>query len=234
MISLILPIYNDAYNAKINIPRIIRKMNEVREKFNDTYEIIIVEESSDSTQYIIKKFAKENKNIIHIHSDRRLGKGGALKKGITKSRGNKIFFMDIDLSTGMSAVENLIKKLDEYDIVVGSRFHPDSEVLRPHYRSFLGLGLSIIVRLLFGIPVRDTQCGFKGYRKEPIRRILKLVKNNEWFWDIEVFYYAKKFSYGICEIPVAWRYNKLKSYGLFGNIFFYMKSILRFIVEKNG
>jgi len=234
MITLVLPIYNDAYNTKRNMQKIIRKMNDLKRKFNESYEIIVVEESTDSTPEIIKKFVTENKNIRHMHYDKRLGKGGALKRGIMKSRGNKILFMDIDLSTDIASVDKMVEKLDDYDIVAGSRFHPLSRVLRPYYRSCFGFGLSIIVRLLFGIPVKDTQCGFKGYRKEPIRRILRIVKNNEWFWDIEVFYYAKKFSYNICEIPVSWKYNKLKSYGLFGNIFFYMKNILRFTIEKNS
>ncbi len=232
MISLVLPIYNDSENAKRNMPKIISKMEMVEKKRGEPYEIIVVEESTDSTPDVIENFRKRRKQIKHIHSNMRLGKGGALTKGILDSRGDKIIFMDIDMSTDISAVDALLEKLGAYDMVVGSRFSRGSRVLKPLYRSFFSFVLSVLSRILFGIRVSDTQCGFKGFRRKPIMRILKHVRNNEWLWDIEVFYYAKEFSYTVCEIPVIWTYKKLKSYNLADNIFFYAKNMLLFSLHK--
>lgn len=231
MISVILPVYNDEFVLKKNFPIILKKMNEIKKNTNENYEIIIVEESTDNTSLIAKRFAKI-KNVNHIHSDKRLGKGGATEKGILYSRGDKIIFMDIDLSSDISSLPELIERLDEYDIVVGSRFHPGSVVERPFYRSFFGFGLSLLTKILFRIPVKDTQCGFKAFRKNSIRNIIRSVKNKEWFWDIEVLYYAKKSHYKIHEIPVKWRESGKVKYNVFYHIFSHFKNLIALSLQS--
>ncbi|MCX6818903.1 MAG: glycosyltransferase [Candidatus Aenigmarchaeota archaeon] len=188
MISIILPVYNAGKLLKNNMPDIIKKMNEIKKNTNENYEIIIIEESMDNTPIIAKSFTKI-KNIRHIHNDKRLGKGGAIERGILNSRGDKIIFMDIDLSTDLSSLPRLIEGLYEYDIVVGSRFHPGSVAKRPFYRRFLGFGLSLLSRILFRIPVKDTQCGFKAFRKGAIRKIIKEVRNKAWL-NYNVFHHT--------------------------------------------
>ncbi len=223
MISIILPVYNAGELLKNNMPDIIKKMNEIKKNTRENYEIIIIEESTDNTPIIAKRFTKI-KNIRHIHNDKRLGKGGAIERGILSSRGDKIIFMDIDLSTDLSSLPRLIEGLYEYDIVVGSRFHPSSIVKRPFYRRFLGFGLVLLTKSLFKIPVRDTQCGFKAFRKKSIKKIIKFVRDKEWFWDVEILYYAKKYHYKIHEIPINWRHNSQINYNVFHHVFLHFKN----------
>ena len=97
MISIIIPAYNEERILKKNISIILKRIGPI---LHENYEIIIVEEGSDNTSRIAEDLAR-NRKIRHIHSKERLGKGGAIEKGIVHSRGDKIMFMDIlrDLST---------------------------------------------------------------------------------------------------------------------------------------
>ena len=123
MISVILPVYNEEGYVGRNTPLILRELK----KIDKSCEIIIVEESSDNTPAIAENLAKNYKSIRHCHFDKRLGKGKAIENGIKISCGDKIIFMDIDLSVDLSALSTLIKMLDTYDVVIGSRYHRKSK-----------------------------------------------------------------------------------------------------------
>ena len=139
MISIIVPAYNEQALVEKNILLIKKEFDRIKSINGGSYEIIIVEESSDKTPEICRKLARKYKAIKHIHSDLRLGKGGAIEKGIMASKGAKIIFMDVDLSTPLGITEKFIGKMKEFDIVITSRYNPISKVSRSMTRSLAGM-----------------------------------------------------------------------------------------------
>ncbi len=203
MISLILPIYNEAYTLKTNLPKIIKFL----EKLKQRWEILIVEESTDNTPYVADSFSKKYNNIKHIHSKKRLGKGGAVELGAAKSSGDKIVFMDIDLSADTSCIMKVVDELDNNDLVVCSRYNKKSIIDRIPKRLFLSRSYAIITRLLLGVNVSDFQCGLKGFNRK-LFRVFTTIHNKGFFWDTELLFYSNVAKFSIKEVPVIWKENK--------------------------
>ena len=202
MLSIIVPAYNERYLVEKNALLIRKEFDRIRKRTGESYEIILVEESRDKTPEICKNLAKRFKEIRHFHNDARLGKGGAIEKGVSLARGSHIIFMDADLSTPLDISEDFLSRMKKYDIVITSRYNPISRVKRSMTRSLAGKGFSVIARIMFRTKMRDTKCGYKGFRKDVARKIIPLVQNKGWFWDTEFLLYAEKMGYSIFEIPV--------------------------------
>jgi glycosyltransferase involved in cell wall biosynthesis len=207
MISIILPAYNEEVHIRNNIEILVSEMKRLRQAF----EIIIIEESRDKTPEICKKLATKYKNIKHIHFDHRLGKGLAIENGVKYASGDKLIFMDVDLATDLGSMNTMIQSLEDYDIVIGSRYHPMSNTNRTPFRIFLGFSYALILRVLFMQGIRDYQCGFKGFKKSVGNKIIRYTKERGLFWDTEFLFIAGKLGFSIKEIPVSWIEKKGRS-----------------------
>ncbi len=231
MLSIIIPAYNEQLLARKNALLIKKKMDSIRKKYGENYEIVIVEESNDRTPEICQQLAKKYKEIKHIHSNKRLGKGGAIEKAIHASKGEKIIFMDIDLSTSLDITEEVLEKMKKYDIVITSRYSPAATVRRSFARSFAGKSFSVLLRLLFRTSMRDTKCGYKAFRKSLAKKLIPYIGNKGWFWDTEFLIYAEKMGYKICEIPIDWYERKESNVFIVDNIVDMLNNLSRLYVK---
>lgn len=222
MISLVLPAYNEEACIEKNLMLLLKEMRKLGEKF----EIVIVEESSDRTPEIVGVLSRRFKEIKHVHFNRRLGKGGAVVKGIMLARGERLFFMDADLAVGLSAIKPLLDELRFHDVVIGSRYHKKSKTTRTALRLFLGRAYAVLPRLALGVRVGDFQCGFKGFRKVAARKLAGCAKSSGVFWDTEVLYCAGKYGFDVKEIPIRWEEKKGRSTKISMKTIFYMGSKL--------
>src|SRR3972149_6819016 len=207
MISVILPAYNEEDYIEGNVSRIIREM----ERITKEYEVIVVEESSDKTPEIIQRLKKKYRKIRHFNFNRRLGKGKPLEYGIKVARGKSVIFMDIALATDLSALRLMVDELKHNDIVIGSRYHPQSRTDRTALRVFLGRSYALLLRVMFLSPLRDHQCGFKGFRKDAGLKIIQHTASAGTFWDTEFLFFARKCGFKIKEIPVVWNETRGRS-----------------------
>ncbi len=212
--SLVVPCYNEEKNLEKNVMAIKNFLDSLKIK----YEIIISEESSDATPEIAERLAKKFLSIRHIHSNARLGKGAGFENGVSMAKGGKIAFMDADLAVDVEALGRVIKELDKNDIVVTSRYHPDSKVKRYLRRKILSKGYMFLDQHVLGIPVRDTRCGCKGFRAAMLRELIPMIKDKRWFWDSEALFWAHKKGMRIKEIPVKWEEAKTSSVNLISNV----------------
>ncbi|MBI4174888.1 MAG: glycosyltransferase [Candidatus Aenigmarchaeota archaeon] len=227
MFSVIVPAYNEELLVERNTLLIKKEFDRIRKKTGESYEIIIVEESRDRTPEIAARLSRKFRQIRHIHSEKRLGKGGAVEKGIASARGSKIVFMDADLSTPLDITESFVEKMNSYDIVITSRYNPVSKVKRSFIRSLAGQGFSVLTRLLFRTRMRDTKCGYKGFRKSVAVKVMKLVREKGWFWDTEFLLYAEKLGYSIYEMPIYWYERKEGNVPVMDNIFEMLDNLVR-------
>ncbi|MHA1710975.1 MAG: dolichyl-phosphate beta-glucosyltransferase [Candidatus Freyarchaeota archaeon] len=201
-VSVVFPAYNEADKLERAVEKTIEALKEV----THSYEIIIAEDgSTDGTDKIASGLSREYSFVRHIHSDKRLGRGRALKNAFKKSRGEILVYMDADLATDIRHLKTLVESIREgYDFATGSRMLPQSRVKRSPSRRIASQGYNFIVRALLGSKIRDHQCGFKSFKRTSLLQILEEVTANHWFWDTEILVRAAHKGYRIKEIPVEW------------------------------
>jgi hypothetical protein len=114
--------------------------------------------------------------------------------------------MDVDLSTDLSALGDLLMPLLEghADIAIGSRLAPGADVTRGLKRELISRCYNILLRTTLGVGFSDAQCGFKAGRREVIVPLLELVEDDGWFFDTELLYRAHRSRYALHEVPVRW------------------------------
>ena len=201
-VSLVFP----AFNEREDLDNTVKRAMKALEKITDSYEIVIAEDgSTDGTDKIASDLSKEYSFITHIHSDKRLGRGLALKNAFSKARGKILVYMDVDLATNIEHLRALIESVRKgYDFATGSRMHPKSKVTRSRSRQIASKSYNFMARSFLGSKVKDHQCGFKASRREALLTILDDVKANHWFWDTEMLVRASRKGYRVKEIPVEW------------------------------
>jgi len=230
MITLIVPAYNEAETIEKAISSISQKLKEMKIK----YRIIIAEDgSTDGTYEIACKIAKNDKHVKISHSDKRLGRGLALKNCNKLVKGKFVVYMDADLSTKLDSLDLMIKELKYNDVVVGSRYITGSKYKRSPLRLFLSKGFNFIRMVFFPeLKIKDAQCGFKGFRKNVFVEINKRTKDNGWFWDTEFLIRAKEMGLKIKEIPIEWKENRKTSLKLIKDVLKMSYGLIRLRLEK--
>lgn len=198
--SIVLPSYNEEGRLRDTIEKVRQEVSELSGEF----EIIIVEDGcTDSTPEIAEELSQEEK-IKHLHFKQRQGKGKAIQEGFNAAEGEKLLFLDTDLSTDLEAVEKLINELESSDVVIGSRYHPDSSIKRDKTRKIASIGYNSLVKVFVGSEVDDHQCGFKGIRKGAFEDLKGEIESDHWFWDTELIVRAQRNGLKVSEISVNW------------------------------
>jgi dolichyl-phosphate beta-glucosyltransferase len=205
-LSLVIPAYNEARR----LPDTLRELHDYCRRWAFLFEVIIVvEPSSDETLALAQASAKTFPQLKVIGNRVHRGKGFAVRTGMLASAGELVFFTDADLSTPLYEIDRALSVFGsdrDLHIIVGNRQHPDSEIIRHQswVRERMGKTFNALVRWLAGIEIRDTQCGFKGFRQVASRAIFERQKTDGFSFDVEVLLLAKALGFGVKEIPVHW------------------------------
>lgn len=194
-----LSVFFPAYNEEINIKNTVSKAVKVLEKVAKVWEIIIVNDGSkDNTGKISDELARSDKRIRVIHHNPNRGYGAALKSGLYGAKYPWIVFTDSDGQFDFAQLPNFINKQKETgaDLVIG--YYLKREVpLNRKLNTFLW---QTVVNILFGLNVRDIDCGFKLINKKVLDRIPKLESERGAFISSEFLIKAKKMKFKIVEI----------------------------------
>lgn len=203
-LSIIIPCYNEGSKLIDNIKKINNYMSNTKVR---GYEILIVNDGSkDNTFEIGKQIEKEYPNVRSLGYEVNRGKGGAVREGILQSKGDWVIFMDADLSTDLSAIDKVLQEQKKYDVIIGSRRHKDSNLVKPQNfpRRFIGKTCSVLTNLIIPLHISDTQCGFKAFNGDLARDIVIKQTLNGFAFDVELLYIAKLNHYSIGEIAIIW------------------------------
>jgi len=200
-ISIVIPAYNEENRIGKTLPHVISYLREFSKKNNIKIEIIVVNDGSkDKTLEVISTF-KEDILIVSYYPN--MGKGYALKQGITKADGDYIYIADADFSTPIEYIEHFISKMGKYDCVIGSRALGKEDIKVSFFRKFLGNSSNLLIRAILGLKFKDTQCGFKMFNQKSKAYFL-MCENNRWGYDFEFLYLLQKNGLIIKEMPVEW------------------------------
>jgi glycosyltransferase involved in cell wall biosynthesis len=205
-VTAIIPVFNDRHSLEIAIPRSVETLSRITEGF----ELIVAEDgSTDGSAGLVREYEQKDSRIHLLHRDERLGRGKALNRAISESKGKIVCYYDVDLATDMHHLPELIRSIREgADIATGSRLMPGSDIVRTGGREIASRSYNFLVRLFLGSRIYDHQCGFKAFNKEKIVRILPAIHSNHWFWDTELLVRAQRNGYTVREFPVRWRAGK--------------------------
>ena len=201
-ISVVIPAFNEADR----IGRSLRETDSAMAAFGAPYEIVLVDDGSDDrTTEVAGGVAAGLEHARVIRLEANAGKGWALVRGAQAARGELVMFMDADLDAHPRQLAILHRALvdDRADVVIGAKLHPDSDIAYPPKRRLLSLGYYALVRLLFRLPVRDTQTGLKLYRREVLERIVPRLLVKRFAHDLEALVNAHRLGYRIVEVPVV-------------------------------
>jgi len=201
-----------AYNEQESLPKTIISSSDYLRKQNFGYEIIVVSDGSkDRTADVVRKLMQSVPNLRIIDEKINRGKGYAVKIGMLKAAGDFRLFMDADNATTIDQVERMWPEFEKgADVVIGSRDIEGANIVvaQPWWRILLGNIFNLVVQIIGGMRgIKDTQCGFKGFRAVVAEDIFNKCRIERWAFDVEVLLIAKKFGYKIKEIPVRWINN---------------------------
>lgn len=215
-LSVIIPAFNEEGSLRRGALDAVYKYLEGADF---KWEVLIVDDgSTDRTAKIGGDFAKSHPGFRVMKEPHR-GKGGTVIAGMLAGKGDYLLFADMDQATPIGEVEKLVEKLDEgYDVAIGSR---SGRAGAPIVRKAMAYGFSVLRLLVLRLPFKDTQCGFKIFKRDAAHKIfgkLKIFKQNvagsgispsvSAGFDLEVLYLARKLGYKVAEVPVAWHHQE--------------------------
>jgi dolichyl-phosphate beta-glucosyltransferase len=205
-LTLVIPAFNEA----ARLPQSLVELQRHSSGWDFAYEVIVVvEPSSDHTLELATTAAKTFPELKVIGNAVHRGKGFAVRIGMLAARGEMLFFTDSDLSTPLTDLDRaiaLFKAQPDIDVIVGSRKHPDSQILQHQspMRELMGNTFNRFVRALAGFKFLDTQCGFKGFRGHAGREIFERAQIDGFSFDVEVLLLAEAMDFVVMEVPVHW------------------------------
>lgn len=163
-----------------------------------------------------------------LEFNKKLGKGCAIIEGMRTAKHDKVGFVDADESIEPGDLKRMFDELLRADCVIASRRLKESRipVKQPLKRRISSRVFNILVSIIFGLNIKDTQCGAKVFRKEVIRGVLNNIKTKGFEFDVELLWRLKKKGYNIAEFPVTWKHSPGSSFGL-GNAPMMLLSLLK-------
>jgi glycosyltransferase involved in cell wall biosynthesis len=209
LLSIIIPVYKQEKTIRRNLSAILAELD----LFRLPYEVIVVIDGyGDKSREEAEKIKHAKISIIGYEKNQ--GKGYAVRYGMVRAKGDVIGFIDAGGEIRESGIQMLIEHMRWYnaDIIVGSKRHPASKVQYPVNRRIFSFGYQMLVRLLFGLTIRDTQTGLKLYKRHVLEDVLPRVNNDHFSFDIEMLAVAHHLGYTrIYESPIEIDFNGITS-----------------------
>jgi dolichyl-phosphate beta-glucosyltransferase len=207
-VSFVLP----AYNEGEFIVGALERLDSASSHNGFSYEVVVVDDGSvDDTRLKAWRYAARNRHVRIMGHDSNIGKGFALKAGFRSAYGDIVVFADSDSDVDYEQVKYYVEALRFGDIVIGSKWHKDSVVEIPAARRFLSCAFNILVKLLTGVRVSDTQTGIKAVRRGEFGELFERLCVKRFAFDVELLVLARIQGLKVVELPVKLKIDKMFS-----------------------
>ncbi len=214
-LSLIVPCYDEAPHLRESVETVL----EVLDQSQLDYEVVFVDDCSrDATREILVSLCEGQERLRAIFHDRNRGRGAAFKTGFAASDGRVAGFIDIDLEVHPHYIPSLVAAIDHrgFDVATGYRVYRLGQT-RALHRHLMSRVYRALCHVLLGFGVRDSETGYKFFKRETASDVVLGSESDGWFWDTEVMSRAALQNLRICEMPVAFvrRLDKKSTVRLF-------------------
>jgi len=205
--SIVIPAYNESARLGASLEKVLSFVHSQR--WNA--EVIVVNDGSrDDSADIVRSLPAKDPILRLLENPGNRGKGYSVRNGMLNAKGEILLFSDADLSSPIEEAPKLLKSLDEgWDIAIGSRWlRAETQTQRqPLHRQLFGRIFNLLLRLTLGLQFKDTQCGFKAFKRPAAQAIFPLQKIERWGFDPEILFLARKLGFKVHEVPVAWGHS---------------------------
>ena len=224
-LTLVLPAFNEAERIEPALDELfgyLRRRGEAARDgapgsghLPDRIEVLVVDDgSTDGTADLVRArpeaedaaFATDPP-MVQVITVPHGGKGAAVRAGMLHATSDVIVFADADMATPPDMLPLIVEALADHDVALGSRIQPDGSDMRksqPAYRRLLGKAFHVLASIWVVGPVKDTQCGFKGFTREAAHDLFARQKVQSIVFDVELIYLARRRGYRIAIVPVRW------------------------------
>jgi dolichyl-phosphate beta-glucosyltransferase len=210
-LSIVVPAYNEQHRLRRTLDRI----RDYAARHGQRFELIIVDDGSrDETAAVVREYLQEHGiewlDVRLLSNETNRGKGFSVRRGMLEAQAERILMCDADLSAPIEELEKLHGGLDRgYDIAIGSRDMPDSvlDPPQPLTRRLMAWTFRALRRRVLLPEIRDTQCGFKLFRRAAAVEIFSRQTIDGWIFDCEVLGLAERLGFRIKEVGVHWRHH---------------------------
>ncbi|MBI4561321.1 MAG: glycosyltransferase family 2 protein [Candidatus Rokubacteria bacterium] len=208
-ISIIIP----AYNEESRVQKAIDEISTFLRSNKADFEILIVDDGSqDKTSSIVTGLQSQYEALLLIRLERNRGKGAAVKAGMLAATGEFLVFTDADQSTSIDQLPKLLLPLLGHNIAIaiGSRAAWGARVIQGQgwYRELLGKTFGWLSKMLLVRGYKDSQCGFKCFRRDAALKIFPHVTSDSVLFDLEALLLAALHHLKVAEVPVVWVHNR--------------------------
>jgi glycosyltransferase involved in cell wall biosynthesis len=200
---VVIPVLNEAHVLRKSVKTVL---GFLQAHLRYRCQIVIVDNgSTDGTQNVAKELAAENPQVQFLHLTQK-GRGRALRRAWQKSCADIVCYMDVDLSTRLDHLPELLGAIAQegYDVATGSRLLKESRTARSLKREIISQVYNAFVKVVLSTHFSDAQCGFKALSRRAVETIVPQIEDQSWFFDTELLVLAERQGYRIKDIPVVW------------------------------
>ncbi len=202
--SIIVPVYNEEDIISKNLLCLSRYLGS-------DYELIVCDDAStDSTYDVLTNLTAQNPNIRLLGLDKRIGKGGTIKKAVEIANSDVIVYLDADLSASLDDLPRLMELASKRDALVISKRTMKGRLTQGVLRLTLSIGYNLLARLIFRTGIGDHQCGFKAMKKKVAEQLIANTSNDGFVFDTELIVRAKKSGIPVEEVQIEWAERRPK------------------------
>jgi dolichyl-phosphate beta-glucosyltransferase len=222
-LTVVLPAYNEAERIGPALDELfgyLRRRGDVAREgapgagqLPERIDVLVVDDgSTDDTVAIIRGrpeavSSDEATSTLSVLPVPHAGKGAAVRAGMLHASTDLVIFADADMATPPDMIPLLVAALESADVALGSRIQADGSDMRasqPAYRRLLGKAFHLVASMWVVGPVKDTQCGFKGFTREAAHDLFGRQQIRSIVFDVELIFLARKRAYRLAIVPIRW------------------------------
>jgi dolichyl-phosphate beta-glucosyltransferase len=210
-LTVVLPAYNEAERIGPSLDELFGYLITAHDLPHPIAVLVVDDGSTDGTADLVTARPEAAGSLAGISLEVLTvphgGKGAAVRAGMLAAAGDLVVFTDADMATPPEELPRLVRALDDHDVALGSRIQPDGSDMRatqPGHRRLLGKAFHLLASIWVVGPVKDTQCGFKGFTRDVAQDLFARQVITSIVFDVELIYLARRRRYRLAIVPIRW------------------------------
>lgn len=233
-ISVVIACYHEAGHLRDSVAQLSATLDALARP----YELVFIEDAStDATAAIVAELVQQAPNRRAVYHRQNVGRGGTVAEGFGLARGRIVGFLDIDLEVHCRHLPAVLAAIDAgADGATAFRHYDTSWRPNALLRQLLSRGYRWLFRVLFAVPFRDPEAGFKFFVRERILPVVAATRDPGWFWDSEIMILAHRAGLRIVEVPCRFerRADKKSTVRVVRDVWRYLVAIRAFRRRSRG